>query len=271
VRAAARIEHRLAAGAVAALTFQSRMTEMLAQYLAAFDLLGRLHILQLAKQKTGDEAQLNTPSLTVSPSFAEVLGFENVPFEAAIERLRNLTPMTRAAFDNLVERYRMTAFTLSGVSDVRLIEQIQQALIDTLAQGGTQGDFEKAVNSLLTDAEVERLTSEQINTIFQTNVMKAYGNGRLAQMRDPSVVAALPFWKYMTAGDGRVRPTHAAMDGFVAAQDDPIWRRWYPPCGFNCRCIVVAILADEAPDDAIIPGALRVAVQPDPGFGGFDA
>jgi hypothetical protein len=78
VRAAARIEHRLAAGAVAALTFQSRMTEMLAQYLAAFDLLGRLHILQLAKQKTGDEAQLNTPSLTVSPSFAEVLGFENV-------------------------------------------------------------------------------------------------------------------------------------------------------------------------------------------------
>jgi SPP1 gp7 family putative phage head morphogenesis protein len=270
--AAARIEHRLAAGPVSALAFQTRMTELLAQYLAGFDLLGRLHVLQQAKKKTGEEAKLSLPSLTVvSRSFTEVLGFESVAFEAAIERLRNLTPMTRAAFDNLVERYRMTAFTLSGVSDVRLIEQIQQALIDVLEQGGTQADFEAAVNALLSDANLEALTSEQLNTVFQTNVNKAYANGRRAQMTDPSVAAALPYWKYLTVGDSRVRATHAAMDGFVAKLDDPIWRRWYPPCGFNCRCTVVPILADEAPEEAAIPGDQRVSVQPDPGFGGFDA
>lgn len=266
--AAGRIEARLGAGMPAALAFQTQMSELMAQYLAAFDLLGRLHVMQLAKGATGKEPALSSPALT---AFTDVMGFENVPFESAIERLRNLTPTTKAAFDALVERYRMTAFTLAGVSDVRAIERIQQALIETLAQGGTEADFEKAVSEILSDAQLEQLTREQINTVFQTNVNRAYANGRLEQLKDPSVAAALPYWKYVTVGDDRVRPNHAAMDGFVARNDDPVWRRWYPPAGFNCRCSVVPLLADEAPEDADVPGLERITVQPDQGFGGFAA
>jgi uncharacterized protein with gpF-like domain len=103
--------------------------------------------------------------------------------------------------------------------------------------------------------------------------MKAYAKGRAEQMADPAVVAALPYWQYRTAGDGRVRPAHAALDGFTALQSDFVWGRIYPPCGFNCRCTVIPILASEAPEGSNLPGSPRIpfmaASVPDPGFGGF--
>ena len=69
---------------------------------------------------------------------------------------------------------------------------------------------------------------------------------RRAQMSDPAVLAALPFWKYMTVCDDRVDPYHAALDGFVALGTDPVWDYIFPPNGRSCRCIVVPILANQA-------------------------
>lgn len=251
--------------------FQAQLTDTLAEYLAAFDILGRLHVLQSVKRKTGRALPLNTRTPIRAQVFEEttVLGFESVPPEGAIRRIRNLTGMTRAAFDGLAQRYKMQAFTVAGVSDVRLIEQIQQQLVKTLETGATQEEFARAVRALMSQAGVEQLTTQQLQAVFNTNAFTAYANGRFEQMKDPAVAAALPYWKYVTVGDGRVRPAHEEMDGFVARQNDPIWRRWYPPAGFNCRCTVVAILASEAPEDADVPGAQRVNVQPDPGFGGL--
>jgi uncharacterized protein with gpF-like domain len=64
----------------------------------------------------------------------------------------------------------------------------------------------------------------------------------------------------MTVGDDRVRPEHAVLDGFTARMEDPVWRKIYPPNGFNCRCIRVALLADELPkdSDADEPGYSRL-------------
>jgi SPP1 gp7 family putative phage head morphogenesis protein len=251
--------------------FQRSLGDLLSTYMAAFDLLGRLHILQNAKAKTGREMKLNTVS-AVGTQFAEVLGFTAVPFEGAIRRLRNLTPMTRAAFDGLRQQYKMQAFTVAGTSDVRLIESIHKALVDAVASGQTEQDYKKQVRALATDTGVEDLSSFAIETVFHTNVQTAYMNGRFQQMRDPAVAAALPYWQYNTAGDDRVRPAHAALDGFVAHNQDPVWRRIYPPCGYNCRCGVTSLMADEAPDDADVPGLSRIpqaaASVPDPGFGG---
>jgi SPP1 gp7 family putative phage head morphogenesis protein len=222
--------------------------------------------MQTVKAKTGTEVRLNTLS---AGQFADssVLGFISLPFSRAIDRIRNLTGFTRVAFDGLAQRYRQQAFTISGLGDVSLIDKVKGAIADAMQQGSTASHFSKAVDSLTTDAGVQNLTDFQTTTVFQTNVQRAYANGHFEQMRDPAVALALPYWKYMTAGDSRVRPNHAAIDGFVAKNDDPIWRRIYPPNGFNCRCTVIPILADEAPAEADIPGAARIiATVPDPGF-----
>jgi uncharacterized protein with gpF-like domain len=42
-----------------------------------------------------------------------------------------------------------------------------------------------------------------------------------------------PLLRYVTVGDNDVRPSHAAMNGFVARRNHSAWRTWYPPNGFN--------------------------------------
>src|SRR5581483_3543304 len=140
------------------------------QYLAAADLLGRLHAMQTVKAKTGKEVKLNTLS-AYSASFddSSVLGFDSVPFNRAIDRIRNLTGFTRQAFDGLAQRYRQQAFTVSGLGDVDLIDKIKDAISGTMQAGGTAADFGKAVDQLRSKAGVQDLTDFQTTTVFQTN------------------------------------------------------------------------------------------------------
>lgn len=44
----------------------------------------------------------------------------------------------------------------------------------------------------------------------------------------------LPLLKYVTAGDERVRPEHAELDGIVRPVTDGFWDTFMPPNGFNC-------------------------------------
>lgn len=252
---------------VLAAQMQNQVGSLFARYLAAFDLLGRAHVIAAAQKKTGQKIKLATSS-----SFDD-LPFQSVPPTQAIERVLKLIGMSRNAFDGLAQRYKMQAFTIAGVSDVKLIEQIQKALADVMTSGGTEKEFQAAVNALTDKVGIERLATTQVNSVFQTNVQTAYQNGRFEQMSDPAVAAALPFWTYRTAGDDRVRPAHAALDGFSARNNDVVWNRIYPPCGYNCRCTVTAEGPDDVPDDASLPGLQRIpfaaASVPDPGFGGF--
>lgn len=250
--------HRAAAVAaphILAGQFQNEVGGLTAKYLAAFDLLGRAHVIEAAQKKTGQKIKLAT---SVTMARFNDLGFESVPFTQAIERVMKLIGMSRDAFDGLAQRYKMQAFTIAGVSDVRLIEQIKKALAATMESGGTAGDFEAAVNEITDAAGVERLARTQIDTVFQTNVQTAYQNGRFEQMSDPAVAAALPYWVFRTAGDDRVRPAHAALDGFTARIGDTVWNRIYPPCGYNCRCTVTAEGPDDVGEDADLPGTPRI-------------
>lgn len=66
--------------------------------------------------------------------------------------------------------------------------------------------------------------------------------------------------------DSRVRPSHLAMDGYIAHVDDPLWKIWHPPAGYNCRCTQIALTEKQAIARGYGKQA-RPDVQPDPGFG----
>ncbi len=46
----------------------------------------------------------------------------------------------------------------------------------------------------------------------------------------------LPLLQYDTAGDARVRASHAALNGITLPVDDPFWDTHSPPWEFGCRC-----------------------------------
>lgn len=54
--------------------------------------------------------------------------------------------------------------------------------------------------------------------------------------------------QYRTALDDRVRVDHAALEGTTLPNNDPFWRNYYPPNGWNCRCTAVEVLKDDYPE-----------------------
>ena len=55
------------------------------------------------------------------------------------------------------------------------------------------------------------------------------------------------YLQYRTAGDGNVRPEHAALHGVTLPISDSFWKTYYPPNGWNCRCTVVQVLRSKYP------------------------
>ncbi len=48
----------------------------------------------------------------------------------------------------------------------------------------------------------------------------------------------LPYLKYVTAKDERVRHSHVLLDGIIKKVDDPFWDNYLPLNGYRCRCTV---------------------------------
>lgn len=246
---------------------QRKLGDLLARKLAAADMLGRLQILRHARAASGKQLQLAMSGRPVR--FAEgdpsAGASFDLPNDEAAAFLGQLTPVTRQTFDGLTAQYRGAAFTLAGVSDTRLIEKIRDALAEIAAKGGTVEDFHKAVRALAGDASVDQLNAFALDTAFQTAMQKAYSAGRLEQMKEPSVMDALPFWQYwhkVGLGAGpqyHPRPEHLVLDGFIARAIDPVWRKIYPPSGFNCGCAVVPLTEEEA-----------LRINPDASEGGME-
>jgi hypothetical protein len=58
----------------------------------------------------------------------------------------------------------------------------------------------------------------------------------------------LPLLQYQTIGDGRVRPTHQALDNIIRPISDPFWKQYYPPNGWRCRCTVIQLSEGQETD-----------------------
>lgn len=53
--------------------------------------------------------------------------------------------------------------------------------------------------------------------------------------------------QYRTAGDDKVRPEHASLNGVTLPPSDSFWDEYYPPNGWNCRCSVAQVRRDKFP------------------------
>ncbi|WP_147693982.1 phage head morphogenesis protein [Vogesella mureinivorans] len=144
------------------------------------------------------------------------------------------------------------AFTVAGVAKLDILQDIRGALDQALTNGETLQGFQHRLQPVLEakgwwgkgrivdkstgEIEGKRLNPRRLETIYRTNLQSAYMAGRYqAQLAN---AAFRPWWEYVAVLDTRTRPRHAAMHGRVFRYDDPFWRAFYPPNGWNCRCRV---------------------------------
>jgi SPP1 gp7 family putative phage head morphogenesis protein len=174
------------------------------------------------------------------------------------------------------------AFTVARVSAMDVLEDIHRevdrassagitldefkaSLEDTLARKGWLAPPGERPEEILPGGGVrKRLTGWRLETIFRTNVQSAYNAGRYKQMTENA--SRRPWWMYDAVEDSRTRPAHAAMDGRVYRSDDPVWDRWYPPNGFNCRCTVRTLSDRDMDRRGLKESVAPPKTDPDEGF-----
>lgn len=150
-------------------------------------------------------------------------------------------------------RAHATAFTVAGILKQDILEDVRHSLTDSLRNGTTFEQFKKQLipvleqkgwmgKGLVADAdgvlEGKQLTPRRLKTIFQTNMQSAYNAGRYEEQLANAEFR--PYLERVAVMDRLTRPKHAALNGFTARYDDPVWQFIYPPDGWRCRCRVRA-------------------------------
>ncbi len=188
----------------------------------------------------------------------------------------NLRGVVRPVF--VRDRLAGQATTVAWTDSASAIKIAQGYLFEAIQNGWT---FEKFKDDLLSD---DRFTSRyyppphininwHMETVFRTNLMHAYTQGRLQMYNDPELGDLVVGYRYNAILDDRTRPAHAVMEGRMYPKSHPIWQTWMPPNGYNCRCTIDHVTKFEdyqwspEPPSHIQIGDEIIPVQPDEDFG----
>lgn len=154
---------------------------------------------------------------------------------------------------------RQYAQTVSYLASLDQIQQVMDSYHKVAASGGTLQDFKDLVR-----ADGIKLPVHHLDNVFRTNIQNAYAHGRYLHQHENK--ANRPYLQYSAIQDTRTRPSHLALNGVIRHIDDPFWQTHYPPCGFRCRCSVVAITEATAKRKGITADDDLPDVQPDKGW-----
>lgn len=183
-------------------------------------------------------------------------------FEAAVKWFRNRVTMTEAEYQALTARARRKAFTVAGVKQLDVVQDVFNALEKAIADGTPLNAFKAEVGEKLRRAwggTVAR-PGHRLETIYRTNVQQAYAAGRYWQMTQPSVLKSRPFWMYDSVMDSRTSSICQIRNGVIRPADDVWWQSNYPPLHHRCRSGVRALtrldankrgITDEPPSDGV--------------------
>lgn len=151
-------------------------------------------------------------------------------------------------------------FTISRLTALDLLDDVHKSLVKVVAgEMGRQNWQDEVAQKLakkgwwnvertLTDRETgevvkTKFDSRRLGLIFDVNIRQAYAAGQWERFQRNKDV--LPYLRYVTKDDGRVRPAHLSWHNLTLPVDHPHWTTHLPPNGFRCRCRLVAITQKE--------------------------
>ncbi|MHB9004518.1 MAG: phage portal protein family protein [Coriobacteriia bacterium] len=175
------------------------------------------------------------------------LPFAEQPFDRAVRMFRQRLVLPRDTFEQLSGAAKRRAFTIARMARqdllatahaelARMIQSGENAMVT--GEGPSLRDFRRFAAERLESAGWTPANPSHVETIYRTNVMGAYGDGRKAEMTQPAVLQARPIWQARGVDDSRARPTHKAAHGLCFAAGDASWPA--TPWGYNCRCRIVS-------------------------------
>ena len=189
------------------------------------------------------------------------IGF-NQPFSRQIDFFRKKLNVPTARWDDIRKTAHDRAFVVAGAQKADLLSDLHRTLIDHMKEGKSIDDFRRSFRDIVERHGWHGWTGEgtpkgeawRTRVIYETNLRTSYAAGRYAQLTDPGLRAAAPYWQYIHSGHERFRPQHKAWGeaALTLRHDHPFWQTHYPPNGWGCGCTVTAVVAPDK-DSATSP------------------
>lgn len=172
--------------------------------------------------------------------FSTVASALDLPFDEAIDFLRQKVNTTSTGWTDVFGRANTRAFTVAGAATDALVEDFRTEIAKALEQGTTLQEFRGAFDEIVRKHGWEHTGRPgwRSRVIYETNLSMAYSAGRYAQQTEPETLLAFPYWQYVHSGARHPRKQHLAWNGLVLAATDPFWDWAYPPNGWGCGCRV---------------------------------
>lgn len=178
------------------------------------------------------------------------LKIETFPNEAAVAYIKGKAVADPKNFGNLPNQLKQRAFAVAGIEQLDAVRRIKDA-VAKLPQGASWDEAKKEIAAEISpyvggDMKAARARAEHT---LRIQGFQAYAVAR--HQEQMATVDILPYWKYVTVGDTRVRAAHAKLDGKVLRADDDWWKTHYPPWDWGCRCIVESLTERQARKEGI--------------------
>lgn len=185
-------------------------------------------------------------------------------YDEAVAWFRARLDLTDEEFEAIDSEARRKAFTIADVAQVDIIDQVWQALERAIRDGTTLEVFAAEIGGLLS-AAWGRDDPHRIETIFRTNVQKAYNRGRWKQQHDPVVARLRPYYAYDALLDTRTSDICFELNKTVLPLEDPFWSSHLPPMHHRCRSSLRNLTQKQAERRGI--SETRPEVEIPEGFG----
>ena len=164
----------------------------------------------------------------------KIQNFINAHAEALDSTFQQL-PMS----DTMRRKLQQSDYIFSGI---KTFHELNEAFPSLLDENGNRKPFERFLNDVQTidDTYNSHYLRAEYNFV-QASAQMAAKWEQFAEDGDRYNL------QYRTAGDSKVRPEHAALNGVTLPPSDPFWQTYYPPNGWGCRCNVVQVRKSKYP------------------------
>lgn len=180
-----------------------------------------------------------------------------LPFAQQIEFFRAKLNLPTDTWLDIWQAAHDRAFVVAGATAADLLADLRAAVDKAISSGTTLEQFRKDFVQIVAERGWTGWTGEgsragrawRTRVIYETNLRTSYAAGRWAQLTDPQLLQARPWWRYIHSDSViNPRPLHKRWGdmGLTLPHDHPFWRTHYPPNGWGCRCRVVAVRAPAA-------------------------
>ena len=141
--------------------------------------------------------------------------------------------------DLMRQRLTRSNYIFSGI---KTFHELNEAFPSLLDSNGNRKSFEQFYN------DVQKIDKTYNQNYLHAEYNFVHASAQMAAKWEQFTEDGDRYnLQYRTAGDDKVRPEHAALNGVTRPMNDPFWETYYPPNGWNCRCTVVQVRKSKDP------------------------